>query len=111
MTIDEQIDFWSYWLDLRDWKITTEKISRGQVYYDKCVPESDKYFIGIQINRERKIGIIYHDIDINYDSLLHELLHVRFPKFTEEEINERCNKILKGSRYGNCPSLCKHLYD
>ena len=90
---------------------STEKILKNQVFYDECVPESDRYFIGIEIDRDKKTGIIYHDIDINCDSLLHELLHVRFPKFTEDEINERCDKILKGSRYGSCPSLCKHLYN
>lgn len=104
------IDFWRHWLNLSDWHIISQSILKEQVCYDDSIPDSDRYFIGIEIKKKYKVGVIYHDRELDGTSILHELLHIKFPNFSEDEVNKRCDEIVIGSRYGTCPGKCKHLY-
>ncbi len=108
--VEYWINFWCYWFDLLEWNILTQPILKEQVCYDESIPDSDRYFIGVEIKKKYKIGIIYHDRELDGISILHELLHIKFPNFSEDEVNKRCDEILEGSRNGTCPILCKHLY-
>lgn len=83
------IEEWQTKLGISQWDITTEKIDPKQVIY-----EGEKYFIGISIEWDNLSGIIYHDIDLTEESIIHELLHIRYPKENEEWINETTTQYL-----------------
>ena len=104
------IAFWQKWLGLTNWFILSESIDKKQVLYDKDVPKKDRYFVGVHIDNKSEIATIYHDRNLNHEYVLHELLHIRFPKFTEEQVNERCDNILNMTMCGINPLKAKHLY-
>jgi hypothetical protein len=104
------ITFWQKWLGLASWSILSESIDKKQVLYDKDVPKKDRYFVGVHIDDKIKVATIYHDRKLTHEYVLHELLHIRFPKFTEEQVNERCDKILNMTMGGIIPIQAKHLY-
>ena len=104
------ITFWQKWLGLTNWSILSESIDKKQVLYDEDVPKKDRYFVGVHIDNKSEIATIYHDRKLNHEYVLHELLHIRFPKFTEEQVNKRCDNILNITMGGIIPLQAKHLY-
>ncbi len=80
---------WQTKLDISHWDITTEKIDPKQVIY-----EGEKYFIGISIDWENLSGIIYHDIDLTEEAIIHELLHIRYSTENETWINETTKQYI-----------------
>ena len=75
------ISQWQDRLSISDWNITTERIDANQIEYN-----GEDYFIGISRNFDEKTAVIHHDIDLNDEAIVHELLHVRYPNKNEEEI-------------------------
>ncbi len=86
------IDKWKNKLGLTDWVITTEAISNSQVMYPNDLDL--KEFIGITIDSENKFGIINHTRALTSFDVIHELLHVKYPSWTEEEVNCQTNIYL-----------------
>ena len=84
---------WQCKLDIPNWKITTEQISPKQIQYN-----GEKYFIGITRNFKNKTGVIYHDVDLYEEAIIHELLHVRYPTRSEDWVNKESKKLLKNDR-------------
>jgi hypothetical protein len=80
MSPNTLIDLWKNKLGISDWKIITTKIDPSSIIYN-----GEKYFIGIHRDFGRKLGIIYHDIDLDEESIVHELLHIVFPAPQEDE--------------------------
>ncbi len=85
---------WSFFLRLDDWRIEAEPILKSQVIYDDDVPEEDRYFIGVSRDTENKKAIIYYDRAMTEEDILHELIHLRYPLYTEEQVNEYCDELL-----------------
>lgn len=85
----ELIEEWKTKLEISDWCITTEKIDSKQVIYD-----GEDYFVGIAIDRDNQSGVIYHDIDLTEEAIIHELLHVRYPEENEDWVNETTKQHL-----------------
>ena len=85
---------WQDYLDLNDWKITTNEIEKEQVMYDEDVTEDDRYFIGVETNNNVKSAVIYHDRDLYDEAVVHELLHVKYPKWSEEKVNKETDNIM-----------------
>lgn len=88
LEIHDMVYYWIDALGLKGWTITTEKIDKKSVTYDNEVPEEDRYFVGIQIDKKNMQARIYHDRPLNDSYIVHELLHVKYPEKTEEWINE-----------------------
>jgi len=63
--VEYWINFWRYWFDLLEWNILTQPILKEQVCYDESIPDSDRYFIGVEIKKKYKLGIIYHDRELD----------------------------------------------
>ena len=74
-------------LQLQDWDIQTQSILKNQVVYDLTVPLKDRYFIGVLRDFKNKSAILYHDRDLRQRDVLHELLHIKYPSFSERKIN------------------------
>jgi len=83
------INKWKNKLGIPNWKITAERITPGQVEY-----RGEKYFIGITRNFKTKTGVIYHDIDLYEEAIIHELLHVRYPTKSENWVNKESKRLL-----------------
>lgn len=88
------INKWKSKLDLDDWSISSERISPKQVTYDMDIPDNDRYFIGVSIDHDNKIAVIYHDTDLYEEATLHELLHVRYPDKDEDWVNENTGRLM-----------------
>ena len=83
------IEYWQKELGITDWVITTERISPEQVDYDDATE-----FIGIERNFPNKTGIIYHDRDLYEEAIVHELVHVQHPSWSEEEVNAETDILM-----------------
>ena len=86
------VNKWKQKLGLDDWFITTESISDKQVTYPNDLDL--KEFIGITIDSENKFGIINHTRPLTPFDVIHELLHVKYPSWTEEQVNNQTNIYL-----------------
>ena len=83
------IEYWQKELGITDWVITTERISPEQVDYNEATD-----FIGIERNFPNKTGIIYHDRDLYEEAIIHELVHVQQPTWTEDEVNAEMDRLM-----------------
>lgn len=81
--MDEIIKKWQHIFRLKDWKITTNKIPSESIIYN-----GEDYFIGIHRDFSRKLAVIYHDINLTEEAIIHELLHIVFPLPNEDETFE-----------------------
>jgi hypothetical protein len=86
---------WQSKLNLKEWSFITEEIQPEQVVYDNDCPIKDRYFIGIEIDQQNKIGTIYHDRELTEADVIHELLHVKYPNKSEDWINKTEKLIIK----------------
>ena len=87
--MNEMIKEWQEKLQISHWDITTEKIDPKQVVY-----EGETYFIGISIDWDNLSGVIYHDIELTEESIVHELLHIRYSTENEDWINETTKQYI-----------------
>jgi len=87
--MNEIIKEWQDKLQISHWDITTEKIDPKQVVY-----EGETYFIGISIDWDNLSGVIYHDIDLYEEAIIHELLHIRYSTENEDWINETTKQYI-----------------
>jgi hypothetical protein len=85
--MDNLLSKWQSKLNLKGWNFITEEILPTQVTYDNDCPVKDRYFVGIEINKENKVGTIYHDRELTEADIIHELLHVKYPNKSEDWIN------------------------
>ena len=92
--IDRLVDKWQSKLNLKEWSFPIQEIQPTQVVYDNDCPVKDRYFVGIQIDKENKTGTIYHDRELTEADIIHELLHVKYPNKDEDWINTIENIIL-----------------
>ena len=88
------IDKWQSKLNLKEWSFLIDEIQPTQVVYNNDCPVKDRYFVGIEIDKENKIGTIYHDRELTEADIIHELLHVKYPEKGEAWINTTENIIL-----------------
>ena len=76
---------WQTQLRLLDWKISFQRISIFQVSDDYC--RVGNQFVGISQNRHQQTATIHHTRHLTEEDIVHELLHVRYPKWSEEQVN------------------------
>ena len=84
---------WQNKLGISEWGITLESIHPEQIEYN-----GENYFIGITRDFKNKNGVIYHDIDLYEEAIIHELLHVRYPTRSEYWVDKESKKLLKNGR-------------
>ena len=87
------LDKWQSKLNLKEWRFTVQEIQPEQVVYDNDCPVKDRYFIGIEIDHQKRVGVIYHDRELTERDIIHELLHVKYPNKKESWINRIENLI------------------
>ena len=88
------ISKWKNRFELNNLEIKTEKIDpKSVVYPDDCQGE-DRFFIGISFNKATSTAIIYHDRPLTEEDIVHELLHVKHPEWSEEQVNSETKRLL-----------------
>jgi len=90
LTTKQTIKKWQDKLEIPEWDITLESIYPEQIEYS-----GEKYFIGITRDFKNKTGVIYHDIDLYEEAIIHELLHIRYPTRSEDWVNKKTEILLK----------------
>jgi len=92
-----QVKKWQSLLDIPHWIIICEPIDEMQVMDDLKGDVPGHEFVGIAIDFVNRSGIIYHTRTLQDDDIVHELLHVRFPKWSEQTVNYWTDLIIAES--------------
>ncbi len=92
------IEHWKSLFEITDWNITCESISVMQVVDALKGNTPGHEFVGISIEFEKRKGTIYHTRELYEDDIIHELLHVRFPTWSEEEVNFWTDLLMKQTK-------------
>ncbi len=94
LKIPDMVCYWIDVLGLKGWTITTEAISIESVAYADDVPVYDRYFVGVEIDREKMKACIYHDCPLNKEYIVHELIHVKYPEWSEDQVNKETERLI-----------------
>jgi len=86
------IEKWKKILELDEWDINTDSIRNEQVSYPEDLDV--KEFVGISIDHDRKCGLINHTRELTDFDVVHELLHVKYPTWSEDQVNDYTNLTL-----------------
>ncbi|MEO9362373.1 MAG: hypothetical protein ABI348_00595 [Nitrososphaera sp.] len=89
------IEHWKERLGI-DYYVSTERISLFQVS-DSCCCVGNS-FVGVCTWHDEKVACIYHTRKLREDDIVHELLHVRHPSWTEDEVNRAVDLLLETRR-------------
>ena len=89
------IEKWKTILALEEWTITTEAIEKKSVTYEGGVPAWERYFVGVEPNHNNKTAVIYHDRELTEEDVVHELLHIAHPKWSEWQVNTVTKLLLE----------------
>jgi hypothetical protein len=89
------IQEWKSKLELLHWNITTEEIDPNAVAYSDDCPEKDRYFIGVYPMPTTKKAVIYHDRPLTEEDIVHELLHLRHPDWSEFHVNVETERLIE----------------
>ncbi|WP_111307881.1 hypothetical protein [Confluentibacter sediminis] len=88
------LEKWQSLFDIQHWTITYESIDEMQVLDDLKGDMPGHEFVGIAIDFANKTGVIYHTRPLQEDDIIHELLHVRFPDWSEQKVNYWTNLLI-----------------
>lgn len=80
------VAFWQNAFGLEHWTILCEAISEQQVVDDLDGGTCGHEFVGVYVDRPTRTAYIYHTRPLDEDDIVHELLHVRFPKWNEQKV-------------------------
>lgn len=88
------INKWIERLGLSDWSINTKQIDPQSVTYPDNIAIKDKFFVGIMSQEEALCATIFHDRDLTEEDVVHELLHVKYNDWSEDQVNKETEKLL-----------------
>ncbi len=88
---------WQSLLNIIHWDIICEPIDEMQVMDDLKGDFPGHEFVGIAIDFVNRSGIIYHTRTLKDDDIVHELLHVQFPEWSEQTVNYWTDLIIEES--------------
>lgn len=87
---------WQRRLGLESYSITAERLSVFQVADDFCSVGNS--LVGVCADHDAKTAVIYHTRGLRQEDIVHELLHVRFPSWSEEQVNEKTAELLQAAQ-------------
>lgn len=82
---------WKKRLGLDKWEITTKEILDAQVTYPDDLRGEDRSFVGVRVDPPK--AIIYHSRELRVDDIIHELLHIKHPDWSEDEVEKRTEEL------------------
>ena len=87
MFAQDRIEHWKQMLGITDWNIICLTISEAQVTDALLNDTHGHEFVGIERQFGSKTGILYHTRPLLEDDIIHELLHVRYPDWSEQKVH------------------------
>ncbi|MGI0038974.1 MAG: hypothetical protein ACREAO_04090 [Nitrososphaera sp.] len=96
------LQLWQRRLGLEDYAIETEQVSIFQVSDDFCSVGNS--FVGVSADHHARRAVIYHTRQLRQEDIVHELLHVRYPSWSEGDINRETGELLRSR-----PAVCQLL--
>ena len=91
---------WLAYFELSKWLVLTEWIKPDQIDYN-----GETYFIAIERDFKKKYATIFHDVYLTEESIVHELLHIVYPKEQEGETYEEYEKWIDLVSYEYCENV------
>jgi len=80
--VSRTISKWQGRFCIDEWDVFTEEIDPNKVTIEY---NGHTYFVGVFRDFDSKTAVIYHDIELDEESIIHELLHIVFPKPNSDE--------------------------
>ncbi len=90
--ISSFIEFWKEKLSIIEYKIDLLKISTEQVVDDDMNIGNE--FVGIHADHSNLKAHLYHTRKLYMSDIIHELLHVRYPKWTELQVISETDRLM-----------------
>jgi hypothetical protein len=87
---------WQRRLDLENYGIRHERVSVFAVCDELC--RVGNSLVGIRADHERREAVVFHTRRLTAADVVHELLHLRHPEWSEREVNSATARLLGGSR-------------
>ena len=96
--LPEVIEYWKNQLQIQHYQIRCERIATHQVCGD--FGKRGHEFVGICTNHANCSAHLFHTRKLKMDDIVHELLHVKYPKWSENQINQETERILMQEKNG-----------
>jgi len=90
--------YWQGFLELEDFHIKLERIRTWQVC--NGAHKIGQSFVGVHADRKSKEAIIHHTRRLTDEDIVHELLHVKHPKWSESKVNLETQRLLEKVKSG-----------
>lgn len=92
----EIVAHWQKWFGLDAYSIDIQRVSLFQVTSedDMFVEGVGSSLVGIEIDHSNKQACIYHTRQLTEEDIVHELLHVLNPTWTERQVNTATTELL-----------------
>lgn len=104
----DPIEEWKCKLGISDWRITCEAIDEMQVVDSWFNDTPGHEFVGIAIYREERVGVISHTRQLTEEEIIHELLHVRYPEWNEDQVIFWARLLLRRTDLSGTDVLLEH---
>lgn len=96
---NELIGRWQRRLDLDDYEIRHERVSVFAVCDELC--RVGNSLVGIRADHGRREAVVFHTRRLTQADVVHELLHLRHPDWSEREVNAATARLISGRRPGD----------
>lgn len=104
----ERIEHWKTVFGITQWNIVCTIIDEEQVVDSLLNDTNGHEFVGIERDFSTQIGIIYHTRPLEEDDIIHELLHIRYPNWSEDKV-EFWTSLLNGEQVLQAENAMEHL--
>ena len=94
----ELINKWLGELRISKWSIDTQLIDPASVTYPDDLPAKEKFFVGIQSSEDALHATIFHDRPLTEEDIVHELLHVKYPDWSEDQVNKETERLINQNK-------------
>jgi len=92
------IEHWQNKLEIKHYQVICQRISPMQVC-DNALQRGHE-FVGISADHKNCIACLYHTRKLQTADIIHELLHVKYPAWTENQVNDEMYRLLTQQKYG-----------
>jgi hypothetical protein len=90
----ELIACWQRRLNLNEYEIRSERVSVFAVCDELC--RVGNSLVGILADHKRREAVIFHTRRLSAEDVVHELLHLRHPEWSEPDVNAETGRLIGG---------------
>jgi hypothetical protein len=87
---------WRARLGLDEYEIRLERVSLFAVCDELC--RVGNSLVGIRADHDRREAVIFHTRRLTEEDVVHELLHLRHPEWSEQQVNARTASLIGRQR-------------